>query len=47
VLLPAGAAKTVITPDLADKRRYGKVNSVGPEAAPAVVKALRELLEGK
>ena len=31
----------------AEKRWYGEINSVGPEAAPLVVGALRELIEGK
>jgi hypothetical protein len=31
----------------AEKRWYGEINSVGPEAAPAVVGALRGLIEGK
>jgi len=31
----------------AEKRWYGEVNSVGPEAAPLIIGALRELIAGK
>lgn len=31
----------------AEKRWYGEINSVGPEAAPAVIGALRELIEAR
>ena len=29
------------------KKHYGEVNSVGPDAAPLIVKAFSELLQGK